>query len=38
LQLVKHKKIELLIKEADELTRILAATRIKLEKAEAEQH
>jgi four helix bundle protein len=35
LELVKSEKIALLLKEADELTRILAATRIKLEKKEA---
>lgn len=34
LQLVKPEKIALLLKEADELTRILAATRIKLEQKE----
>ena len=32
LQLAKEEKLELILKEADELTRILAATRIKLEK------
>jgi len=32
LKLVSHDKIALVLKEADELTRILAATRIKLEK------
>jgi four helix bundle protein len=36
LKLVLPEKIELLLKEADELTRILAATRIKLEKDEAQ--
>ena len=34
LALVKQEKIALLLKEADELTRILAATRIKLESKE----
>ena len=35
LKLIKSDKIALLLKEADELTRILAATRISLEKKEA---
>ncbi|MGN6399724.1 MAG: four helix bundle protein [Flavisolibacter sp.] len=34
LKLVKQEKIALLLKEADELTRVLAATRIKLEQKE----
>jgi len=34
LKLLSQEKIALLLKEADELTRILAATRIKLEKKE----
>jgi len=38
LQLIKTERLALLLKEADELTRILAATRIKLEnKKEADQ-
>ena len=35
LELIKTNKIALLLKEADELTRILAATRISVEKKEA---